>query len=394
MTALDDDDRSVRPLRLALVCAERSGDLLGSRLLMALRSRWPDLQAQGIGGPAMQAQGMQARWSCDALSVRGLVEALARLRSITGIRRTLLAQLQAQPPDAFIGIDASDFNLPLQQALRAQGVPTVQLVCPSIWAWRPERVHRIRRSIDHVLCLYPFEPALLAAHGIEATFIGHPVADMIPAVPDRFGARERLGLPQDAQVVAVLPGSRPSEIRHLAQPFMQAVAQLHRERPQLRFVLPTHAPLMPTLQALRSALGLEAVLQLVSGQSHEVMAACDVAMVASGTATLETALHKRPMVIAYKMQWLSWQLANRRRLVRWIGLPNILCDAGLVPELLQDQVRPEALVREVLAWLDDPARVQALRERFDQLHQELRRDSAALTVHAIDTLLQRRAGSA
>lgn len=379
---------SAHALRVAMVSAERSGDLLGGQLLDTLRRRWPALEAMGIGGPRMQAAGFDAWWSCDELSVRGLVEALGRYRHITGIRRQLHERLLANKPDLFIGIDASDFNMPLQKKLRAQGVPTVQLVCPSIWAWRPERVVRIRESIDHVLCIYPFEPELLARHGIAGSFIGHPVAHMIPLEPDRLAAREVLGLKPEAPVVALLPGSRPSEVRHLALPFLQAARQLKAWRPELQFVLPTHEPLLPLLRQALIESGMDGAVQVVLGQSHTVQAACDVAMVASGTATLETALFKRPMVIAYRMQWLSWQIANRRRLVRWVGLPNILCNESLVPELLQDDVRAQALAHAVRGWLEDPVRVKALQERFTQLHHELRRDTAALAIHAIEKTLQ------
>ncbi len=374
-------------MRVSMVVAERSGDQLAALLLGGMRHAWPDLRADGIGGPQMQALGFASRWSCDELSVRGLVEALMRYRRITGIRQQLIDSLIAQPPDLFVGVDASDFNLTVERELGRHGIPAVQLVCPSIWAWRPERVTKIRESVRHILCLYPFETALLAEHGIEGTFVGHPVADVIPLVPDRQVARQALGLDPEAQVVALLPGSRASEIRYLIQPFARAARLMHAQRPRLQFVLPTHELLRPAIEAALQAAGMAQQVRIVMGQSHTVQAACDVALVASGTATLETALFKRPMVIAYRMQWLSWRMANGKRLLPWVGLPNILCNEGLVPEFLQEQVQPEALARSVLAWLDDPAAVQRLEQRFADLHHELRQDMPTLSTHAIQKIL-------
>ena len=378
---------SKQDLRLSMVAAERSGDMLAALLLQGMRKTWPDMNASGIGGPQMDAAGFTSRWSCDELSVRGLVEALWRYRHINGIRQTLIQQLLASPPDLYVGVDASDFNLPVERLLRKQGVPTVQLVCPSIWAWRPERVQKIRDSVDHVLCIYPFEPALLAQHGIEGTFVGHPVADVIPLKPDRLKARQALGLPADVTMVALLPGSRPSEVKGLALAFLQAARQMLLVRPALQFVLPTHSPLKPMIEAAIAQAGMQGQVQLVMGRSHEVQAACDVALVASGTATLETALHKRPMVIAYRMQWLSWQIANRKRLLPWIGLPNILCNESLVPEFLQEQVQPEALAKAVLQWLDNPVAVANIQQRFTDLHLQLRQDMPTLATHAIQKIL-------
>jgi lipid-A-disaccharide synthase len=299
----------------------------------------------------------------------------------------LIQDLLASPPDLYVGVDASDFNLPVERLLRQKSVPTVQLVCPSIWAWRPERVQKIRDSVDHVLCIYPFEPELLAQHGIEGTFVGHPVADVIALEPDRIQARQALGLPEDAAIVALLPGSRPSEVKALAGPFLQAAQLMRQQRPNLQFVLPTHGLLKPMIEAAIAESGMQAHVHMVMGRSHDVQAACDVALVASGTATLETALHKRPMVIAYKMQWLSWQIANRQRLLPWIGLPNILCNEDLVPEFLQEQVQPIALAQAVLRWLDDPAAVTRIQKRFTDLHHQLRRDMPTLATHAIQKVL-------
>ena len=376
-------------LRVCMVAAERSGDQLAALLLQGMKNKWPGLHAFGIGGPQMDSVGFVSRWSCDELSVRGLVEALWRYRHISSIRETLTQELRRSPPDLYLGVDASDFNLPVERQLRQKGVPTVQLVCPSIWAWRPERVKKIRESIDHVLCIYPFEPALLAQHGIEGSFVGHPVADVIALVPDRLKAREKLALAPEATLVALLPGSRLSEIKGLALPFLQAARRMVTLRPKLQFVLPTHAALLPVIEMAIAQAGMQGRVHVVMGQSHDVQAACDVALVASGTATLETALHKRPMVIAYKMQWLSWQIANRQRLLPWVGLPNILCNEKLLPEFLQEEVQPEALAQAVLRWLDDPDAVAHLQQRFSELHLQLRQDMPTLATHAIQKVLAR-----
>ena len=374
-------------MRVSMAVAERSGDQLAALLLQGMQRAWPQLQASGIGGPQMQALGFSSQWSCDELSVRGLVEALWRYRRITGIRRALIDDLLQSPPDLFVGVDASDFNLAIERELNQRGIPAIQLVCPSIWAWRPERVTKIRDSVRHILCLYPFEPALLAQHDIEGTFVGHPVADVIPLQADRAAARTSLGLEADATVVALLPGSRSAEIRYLALPFLQAAHRMLQQRPGLQFVLPTHELLRPAVEQAVQAAGMGGNVKVVLGQSHAVQAACDVALVASGTATLETALYKRPMVIAYRMQWLSWRAANGKRLLPWVGLPNILCNESLVPELLQEQVQPEALAQAALRWLDDPAAVAHVQQRFTDLHLQLRQDMPTRSTHAIQSIL-------
>jgi lipid-A-disaccharide synthase len=379
-----------KPLRLGLVAGETSGDLLAGLLLGGLRQRWPDLQAVGIGGAHMAAQGFEAWWPSDKLAVRGYIEVLRHYREIVGIRTQLQQRLlHGERPAAFIGVDAPDFNLDLEASLKAAGVRTAHFVCPSIWAWRPERIDKIRASADHVLCIFPFEPAMLAEHGIAATYVGHPLANVIPLQPDRAGARRALGLGDDDQVVAVLPGSRASEVQYLGRRFLDTVAALRRERPSLKFVLPAVPALRERITALAREAGVADGVQIVPGQSHTVLAACDVTLIASGTATLEAALFKRPMVIAYNMNWISWQIMRRKRLQPWVGLPNILCSDFVVPELLQDEASPQALARAVLDWLDAPGRVQALQARFTELHHTLQRDTARLATDAIETLLAR-----
>ena len=376
------------PLRLGLVAGEASGDLLGGLLLQGLRARWPALQSAGIGGPRMAAQGFESAWPYDRLSVFGYVDALARLPELLRIRRQLAQRLRAERPAGFIGIDAPDFNFGLETRLREGGIKTLHFVCPSIWAWRRERVAKLARAADHVLCLFPFEPALLQQHGIAATFVGHPLADAIPLRPPRAAARVGLGLSDGAVVVALLPGSRRSEISHIAPRLLAAAALMQRQRPGLRFVM----PLLPGLRALvdpmlaQHAPGLD--LQLLAGRSHEALAACDVTLIASGTATLEAALFKVPMVITYHLAWLNWQRMKRMRYQPWFGLPNILSGEFVVPELIQDAATPEALAREGLAWLDDAPRLAALQRRFTDLHHQLRQNTAKKASDVIAQVLQ------
>jgi len=376
------------PLRLALVAGEASGDLLGGLLLAALRQRWPDLEAAGIGGPKLAEQGFDAWWPHERLAVRGYFEVLRHYREISAIRDALAARLLQEPPAAFIGVDAPDFNLGLEARLKAAGVKTIHFVCPSIWAWRGERVKKMAASCDHVLCLFPFEPELLRAHGVAASYVGHPLADHIPLQPPRAASRAALGLADADAVVAVLPGSRRSEIRYIAPAFLQAAAQLHRERPALRFVLPIAPGLRGLVEPLVAQHAAGVPMQLLDGQSHAAMAACDLTLIASGTATLEAALFKRPMVIGYRMHPLSWQLMRRMRYQPWVGLPNILCRDFVVPELLQGDCQPAALAAAVRAGLDDAAGAARISRRFTELHHLLQRDTARCATDAIAQILQ------
>jgi len=370
-------------MRLAMVAGEASGDLLAGLLLGGLKQRWPTLSTFGIGGPRMAEHGFAAWWPHDKLAVRGYVEVLRHYREIKGIRDALAQRLLADRPDAFIGVDAPDFNLGLEERLRAAGVKAMHFVCPSIWAWRPGRIQTIARSVDHVLCLFPFEPALLQQRGIAATFVGHPLADAIPMDVPRTEARAALGLGPSEPVVALLPGSRRSEIEAIAPTFGAAAADLARRRPELRFVLPIAPGLRGLVESHIGGPARDVPITLLDGRSHEALAACDVTLIASGTATLEAALFKRPMVIAYKMNPLSWQLMKRMQLQPWVGLPNILCRNFVVPERLQSQATPARLADDVLAWLDAPSRGRALQARFVDLHHELRRDTARTATDAI-----------
>jgi lipid-A-disaccharide synthase len=292
-------------------------------------------------------------------------------------------------PDIFIGVDAPDFNLDLARALKAQGVPTVHFVCPSIWAWRADRIHKIRDSVDHVLCIFPFEEALLASHGIDATYVGHPIAQTIPVETDTTAAKLALGLDPTRPVVALLPGSRLSEIAYLAERFIQASRLMLAQQPNLQFVLPTLPALKSRVDARVAEQQMTPHILVLTGQSHQALAACDVTLIASGTATLEAALFKKPMLIAYNMNGVSWQIMRRQKLQPWVGLPNILCQDFVVPELLQEAATPQALANGVLDWLESPAKIEQLQQRFKQLHLSLMRDTPQLAAHAIQKILSR-----
>lgn len=377
---------------LAMVAGETSGDLLASLVLQGLRADFPDLYAAGIGGPRMAAHGFDAWWPSERLAVHGYsAELVRRIWGILRIRKQLVQRLTAQKPQLFMGIDAPDFNLGVEERLRASGIKTVHFVCPSIWAWRPERVEKIRRAADHVLCIFPFEPALLAQHGIAGTYVGHPLANVIPVESDRIAARRKLGLAEEGEVLAVLPGSRASEVGYIAKPFFQAVAMLLRARPSLTILVPAVPALRTRIDALAAECGILDRIKILDGQSHLALEACNCTLIASGTATLEAALFKRPMVISYHMHAISWRLMKRKQLQPWVGLPNILCQDFVVPELLQDAATPQALADAVAQWLDapvrDPSRLASLEQRFYDLHLELRRDTPKLATDAIQKIL-------
>lgn len=370
-----------------MVAGEASGDLLAGLLLDGMRARWPSLRAGGIGGPQMTLRGFEPWWPHDKLAVRGYVEVLRHYREIVGIRAALLQRLTMEPPDLFIGVDAPDFNMALERSLRRQGVRCVHFVCPSVWAWRADRLQAMRESMDHVLCLFPFEPELLEAHGIPATFVGHPLAAVIPVQPDRGQARGCLELPTGRPMLAILPGSRSSEVRYLARRFFDAAAILLRQRPDLLCVVPAAGGMRGAIEQHAAGAGILDRVKVVEGQSHTVLAACDVVLVASGTATLEAALFKRPMVIAYNMHPLSWLIMRGKRLQPWVGLPNILCRDFVVPELLQSAATPQALADATGRWLDEPRACAAVAARFLDLHHLLLRDTPQLAADAIEKVL-------
>ena len=370
-----------------MVAGEASGDLLGGLLLGGLKVRWPQLQATGIGGPRMLAQGFETWWPYDKLAVSGYVEVLSHYREISGIRNQLAERLLKSKPDVFVGIDAPDFNLDLEARLKGQGIKTVHFVSPSIWAWRGKRIEKIHRSTDLVLCIFPFEPAIYAKQGVNAAYVGHPLADVIPMEVPRAQARASLGLGEADTVVALLPGSRRAEVQYIAPRLLQAATKMAQERPGLRFVLPVVPGMRHVVEPLRKQYAPGLDLELLDGRSHEALAACDVTLVASGTATLEAALFKRPMVIAYVMHALNWQMMKRMKYQPWVGLPNILLNDFAVPELLQGDATPERLAHAALAWLDDPERCAVLHARLDALHGTLRCNTAQAATDAIEKVL-------
>ena len=394
-----------------LVAGEASGDLLAGLLLDGLRARWPQLTTAGIGGAHMTAHGFDAWWPIEKLSVRGYLEVLPRLPELLSIRKQLARRLLTERPDLFIGVDAPDFNFDLEARLKKAGIKTLHFVSPSFWAWRPEKLLKLKAAADHVLCLFPFEPELLAEHGIAATYVGHPLANVIPMQPDRTAARRVLGLDENATVVALLPGSRAAEVKYLLSAFFQAAALIRQARPATQFIVPAVPHLLTQIEAAARVSGLGDALKVVRGQSHAVLAACDVTLIASGTATLEAALFKRPMVIAYAMPAFSYRLMRKKRQLPWVGLPNVLCaprewlhrPAGMsahdmadradapfvVPELIQDAATPAALAQAVLDWLAAPEKIAQLQQRFTALHHELKRDTPRLATDAIETLLAR-----
>ena len=376
-------------VRIAMVAGEASGDLLASHLIAALRMRLPELKSFGIGGAKMAQAGFEAWWPYDRLAVHGYVDALKRYRELSALRKTLLKRLLADPPDLFIGVDAPDFSLWLEARLRAHGIPTVHFVSPSIWAWRGGRIKKIRRAVDHMLCLFPFEPEIYAAAGVPSTYVGHPLADEFPLHPDREAARARLRVPQDVPVFALLPGSRDGEVGKLANLFIETAKRLLERYPEARFLVPLATRSTRELfeTSRRMADAMEMPINVLFGHAVEAMTAADVVIVASGTASLEAALLKRPMVISYRMAPLQYRLMKRMAYLPWVGLPNILCGETLVPELLQDDATPEKLADAAGAWLQDADGRKALEARFMQLHQSLRQDTASRAAEAILPLL-------
>ncbi len=370
-------------MRVALVAGEASGDLLGGLLLDGLKARWPDAQFVGIGGPQMAKRGMQAWWPSEKLAVRGYIEVLRHYRELVSIRNELKTRLLSEKPDLFIGIDAPDFNLDLERDLKSAGIKTAHFVSPSIWAWRPERIEKIRSAVDHVLCIFPFEKKIYDDAGIAASYVGHPLAGVIPMQPDRAAARALLGLKDEDTVVALLPGSRADEVKYLISRFFSAQVLVNTAQSAIKFIVPCIPALMPAIERAARRAGVSEHVQLVQGQSHAVLAACNVAIVASGTATLEAALFKRPMVIAYNMNWISWLIMRRKKIQPWVGLPNILCGEFVVPELLQGDCTPEALAAAVQSWLQSPEKIRALEQRFTALHTELQRNTPELAADAI-----------
>ncbi|MDR1934965.1 MAG: lipid-A-disaccharide synthase [Candidatus Accumulibacter sp.] len=378
-----------RAARIAVVAGEASGDLLGSHLIGALRAKMPDAQFFGIGGAKMIGQGFDAWFPLETLAVRGYVEVLRHYREISRIRRELKRRLLAEPPDVFIGVDAPDFNLALEKALKRRGVPVIHYVGPSIWAWRGRRIHAIGQSVSRILVLFPFEPALYEKKNIPVTYVGHPLADLLPLEDVRDEARELLGIPPQQPVFALLPGSRQSELRYMADTFIETARLIHQKLPEALFLAPlaTRETRLLFEAALYRRQAHELPIRLLFGHAHEAMAASDAVLVASGTATLEAALLKRPMVIVYKMAALSYRLMRRMGYLPYVGLPNILADGFVVPEFIQGDATPEKLAAALLGLLDDKEGRARIGEIFRRIHLRLKQNTAEKAARAVLALL-------
>ncbi|HCE09011.1 MAG TPA: lipid-A-disaccharide synthase [Oxalobacteraceae bacterium] len=374
---------------IALVAGESSGDLLASRLLSGLRPELPGARMHGIGGQRMADYGFVSDWPMEKLAVRGLFEVVAHYREIKGIQIALRNQLLAEKPAVFIGVDAPDFNLGLESQLKQAGIPTMHYISPSIWAWRGGRIKKIAEAVSHMLVVFPFEEAIYKKAGIPVTYVGHPLAEVIPMEPDTAVARRALGLAPNAAVVAILPGSRMSELKYNSVAFVRAARLLVQRDPTLCFIAPMAGAAQQRYFAeLIAQAGLQDVpIQVVAGQSHDAMAAADAVLVASGTASLEVALFKKPMVIAYKMMRASWHVMRHMGYQPWIGLPNILAQEFVVPELLQDAATPQALADALWRQLQDDANRRRLQARFTEMHHALLRNTAHDSARAVLQLI-------
>lgn len=371
---------------LGLVAGEASGDLLGAHFVNALKQTHPNLSAAGIAGPRLIQAGVKAIYPSEKLAVNGYVEVLRHLPALLWIRSRITRHFLHERPRVFVGIDAPDFNFTLEARLKQAGIPTVHFVSPSLWAWRPERIHRIKQAVSHMLVVFPFEEKIYRDAGIPVTYVGHPLADVIPLEPDVAAARAALAL-TGGPVIALLPGSRLSEVKRHAQLMLDAAALILQRHPAAQFVLPAASE--AAAQLIRHAAnGRNLPLHILNGQSHTALAACDVALVASGTATLETALFKKPMVITYCVPALTAYLMRKKALLPWIGLPNILARDFVVPERVQEAATAENLAADALAWLDDAARRQALAETFHAMHVSLRQNASARIAAALEPYLE------
>ncbi len=376
-------------VRIGIVAGEASGDLLGSHLIQALKLKRPDIEFVGIAGPKMMSEGAQSLFPIERLSVRGYIEVLKHLFGLLRLRRQLLKHFLNNRLDLFIGIDAPDFNFWLEKKLKNKGIKTIHYVSPSIWAWRKNRLKKIKQAVTHILALFPFEPALYKKAGIPVTYVGHPLADILPMEPDVTAARLALKLKPSALVVAMLPGSRQSEVQQHAELFVKTARLIYAEQPNAVFLVPLIT--RETRQIFELAMFHEEVslpMQILFGHAHEAMEAADVIVVASGTATLEAALLKKPMVITYRMSNLSWKILKRMRLQPYVGLPNILASKFVVPELLQDEATPEKLAHAALKLVSDTDYLAEIKAEFTKIHHSLRQNTAEKAAAAILSHLQ------
>ena len=379
---------TTEPVDLAIAVGEASGDWIGALAIEHL-IQGQNLRMEGIAGPKLRDLGVKALHGSEELSVRGYVEVLRHLPRLLKMRKNLIQHWSTvNRPKVFVGVDAPDFNLNLEQALRESGVPTVHVVCPSIWAWRMERIHKIKAACSHVLCIFPFEPEILAKEGISATYIGHPMAALVPETIDPQAFRAKLNLQSEGQLLAVLPGSRGAEVKHIGPAFVQAAIELLRHKPDLRFVTPM-PPASSLLSMFKAMIPTELLERwtLIEGKSHECMAAADAVMLASGTATLEAMMYRKPMVIAYKMPWLSYQMMKGKGYMPYVGLPNILLNEFAVPELLQNDATGHALAEKALYQLDNDANRSRLENLFAEQHQRLLKPSGELAGRVIQQVM-------
>jgi lipid-A-disaccharide synthase len=374
---------------ILLLAAETSGDILAAHLLKGLREQGCSLPIWGVGGPQLAAQGMECITSIDALAVRGYTEVLGALPRLWHLRRSLMAQAATRKPSLCITVDAPDFNLTFAAKMKALGVPTLHFISPSIWAWRRERLAGIKKAVDHMVCVFPHEPALFQQAGIAATYVGHPMAQTVAFQPNRAAARHELNLSTDATVIALLPGSRAAEIKHILPRILKAAELMKGSLPKLNFILPVASEaLQVQVNAIIQPVMTDAFqVKTLLGRAGKVLAASDLGIVASGTATLEAALYKLPMVITYAMPRSSWAMMGHKNYLPWVGLPNILCNEWVVPELLQDSATPRALAECALDLLGDATRLNKIRERFAVLHESLRCDTQSLAARAVMRML-------
>lgn len=374
----------LHPLHVGIIAGEASGDNLGAALIHAIRKQEPDAVFEGVAGPRMQAAGCFSLYPMENLSVMGLVEVLKHLPKLLSMRRDLRRHFLETPPDIFIGIDAPDFNLSLERSLKRAGIRTLHYVSPSVWAWRQYRVRKIAASVDCMLTLFPFEERYYEQQQVPARFVGHPLADLITDAVDPLPARAHLGIDHQGPLVALLPGSRVGEVKRLAGDFLLAASWCHERRSDIRFVVPlANNACRSVFEAALAAVNSRLPVTLLHGQALEAMAAANAVLMASGTATLECMLLKRPMVVAYRLSPLTYQLARLLVNTPYYSLPNLLADRPLVKEFIQDDVTPEALGGEILRLLNDPAHAQELTTVFAQLHDELRRDASRIAADAV-----------
>lgn len=371
--------------KIAIVAGESSGDLLGYHLMRALKAQRKDFTFIGIAGPKMMGEGAKSLFPIEKLSVRGYIEVIRHLYSLLKLRRNLFKQLTAEKPDIFIGIDAPDFNFWLERKFKKSGIPAIHYVSPSIWAWRGGRMGKIKRAVSHMLALFPFESALYQAAGVPVTYVGHPLADALPLRPNKTAARETLKIEHHKLVIVMLPGSRQSEVKQHADLYVEAARLIAQKHPNAQFLVPliTRETRAIFERALYKDTSINLDLNILFGHAHDAMEAADIVIVASGTATLEAALLKRPMVITYRMPNLSWWILKRMNYLPYVGLPNILASKFLVPELLQDAATAQNLAEVTSRLLDDKNYLKEIKQEFNQIHQALRQDSAKKAAETI-----------